>query len=118
MRRCGRCRPRPNCVPFAELDTNFHEAVIAASGNRLFHLVFQSLKEPIRSLIENSLRSPVKQSREETLRQHAAIVDAIQKGDAQRAASAVRAHLSEFYLPVLAAQDKMRLKAFLRAMER
>lgn len=104
--------------PFAELDTNFHEAVIAASGNRLFHLVFQSLKEPIRSLIETSLRSPVKQSREETLRQHAAIVDAIQKGDAHGAASAVRAHLSEFYLPVLAAQDKVRLKAFLRAMER
>ena len=104
--------------PFAELDTNFHEAVIEASGNRLFHLVFQSLKEPIRSLIENSLRSPAKQSREETLRQHAAIVNAIQKGDAHAAASAVRTHLSQFYLPVLPAQDKTRLKTFLRAMER
>jgi DNA-binding FadR family transcriptional regulator len=102
---------------FAELDTNFHEAVIVASGNRLFHLVFQSLKEPIRSLIENSLRSPAKQSREVTLRQHAAIVEAIQKGDAPGAASAVRAHLSEFYLPVLPAPDKARLKTFMRAME-
>ena len=102
---------------FAELDTAFHEAVIAASGNRLFHLVFQSLKEPIRSLIENSLRSPAKQSSEETLRQHATIVDAIRKGDAHRAASAVRAHLGEFYLPVLPAQDRPRIKAFLQAME-
>jgi DNA-binding FadR family transcriptional regulator len=103
---------------FTELDISFHEAVIEASGNRLFHLVFQALKEPIRSLIENSLRSPAKQNREETLRQHAAIVEAIQKGDAHGAASAVRTHLSEFYLPVLPAQDKTRLKSFLRSMEK
>jgi len=103
---------------FAELDANFHEAVIVASGNRLFHLVFQALKEPILSLIENSLGSAPKQSREETLRHHTAIVDAIQKGDAHRAASAARAHLSEFYRPILSARDKLRIKAFLQAMER
>jgi DNA-binding FadR family transcriptional regulator len=103
---------------FAELDTNFHEAVIVASGNRLFHLVFQSLKEPIRSLIESSLRSAPKQSRAETLQHHAAIVEAIQNGDARRAASAVRTHLGEFYLPVLPAQDKLRIKAFMLAMEK
>jgi len=103
---------------FAELDTNFHEAVIVASGNRLFHLVFQALKEPIRSLIEHSLRAAPKQSRAETLQHHAAIVEAIQKGDASRAASAVRAHLSEFYLPILPAQDKLRIKTFLQAMEK
>ncbi len=102
---------------FAELDTNFHQAVIVASGNRLFHLVFQALKEPIHSLIENSLKSSPKQSRTETLQHHAAILDAIQNGDAKRAASAVRAHLSDFYLPVLPAQDKLRIKAFMRAME-
>lgn len=102
---------------FAELDINFHEEVIVASGNRLFHLVFQSLKQPILSLIENSLRSPAKQGREATLRQHAAIVEAIQKGDACGAAAAVREHLSQFYLPVLPPQDKVHLKAFMRAME-
>ncbi len=102
---------------FAELDTNFHQAIIVASGNRLFHLVFQALKESIHSLIESSLRSSPKQSRAETLRHHAEIVEAIQNGDAPRAASAVRAHLIEFYLPVLPAPDKVRIKAFLRAME-
>jgi DNA-binding FadR family transcriptional regulator len=103
---------------FAELDTNFHQAVIVASGNRLFHLVFQALKEPIHSLIESSLRSSPKQSRAETLQHHVTIVDAIQNGDAQGASSAVRAHLGEFYLPILPAQDRLRIKAFLRAMER
>jgi DNA-binding FadR family transcriptional regulator len=103
---------------FAELDANFHEAVIVASRNRLFLLVFQALKETIRSLIEIRLTSSQHQSRKETLLHHAAIVDAIQLGDAHRAASAVRAHLREFYSPVLPAQDKSRLKAFMQAMEK
>jgi len=103
---------------FAEQDMNFHEAVIVASGNRIFHLVFQSLNAPIRSLIESSLRSSEPRSREETLQQHADIVDAIQKGDAHRAACAVRTHLREFYLPILPAQDKRHLRSFLEAMER
>jgi GntR family transcriptional regulator, transcriptional repressor for pyruvate dehydrogenase complex len=102
---------------FAELDANFHEAVIMASGNRLFLLVFQALKEPIRTLIENSLGTAPKQGRAETLKHHAAIVDAIRAGDAHRAASAARAHLSEFYRPVLSAQDKLRIKVFTQAME-
>ena len=103
---------------FAEQDANFHEAVIVASGNRIFHLVFQALNEPIRTMIENTLRSSEPRSREETLQQHAAIVEAIQKGDAHQAACAVRSHLREFYLPILSAQDRRHLKSFLQAMER
>jgi GntR family transcriptional regulator, transcriptional repressor for pyruvate dehydrogenase complex len=102
---------------FAELDADFHEAVIVASGNRLFHLVFQALKEPIHSLIESRLRSSQHHRRAETLLHHAAIVNAIQNGDPQRAAAAVRAHLSEFYFSGLTAQDKLRMTAFTQAME-
>ncbi len=112
-----RMRETSDLHSFAELDTNFHEAVVVASGNRLFHLVFQSLKEPIHSLIESSLRAAPKQSCAGTLQHHADIVKAIQNGDAKGAASAVRTHLSEFYLPVLPARDKLRIKAFMRAME-
>ena len=101
---------------FAALDADFHEAVIEASGNRLFHLVFQSLAEPIRTLIERSLKSARKEGREETLRQHAAILDAIRSGQPAGAAAAVRAHLRAFYLPVLPAQDKQRFEAFLGAV--
>jgi DNA-binding FadR family transcriptional regulator len=102
---------------FAELDASFHEAVIVASGNRLFLLVFQALKEPIHSLIESRLRSSQHRRRKQTLQHHAAIVDAIQRGDAQRAASAVRTHLSEFYFSGLSAQDKLRMTAYVQAME-
>jgi DNA-binding FadR family transcriptional regulator len=102
---------------FAELDAKFHEAMIVASGNRLFHLVFQALEEPIRSLIEDNLKSSQKQSRVETLEHHAEIFDAIRKGDAPRAAKAVRTHLREVYLPGLCARDKGRLKSILQAME-
>jgi DNA-binding FadR family transcriptional regulator len=102
---------------FADSDVNFHEALVVASGNRLFHLFFQALNAPIRTLIENCFLASEPDSREETLRQHADIVNAIREGDARGAACAVRRHLSEFYLPILSAQDKQRLKAFLQAME-
>jgi GntR family transcriptional regulator, transcriptional repressor for pyruvate dehydrogenase complex len=102
---------------FAELDAKFHEAVIVASGNRLFHLIFQALDQPIRALIQSSLESPQHQGREETLQQHGAILDAIQKGNAHRAASAVRKHLCEFYFPFLSAPERRRIKAFSKTME-
>jgi GntR family transcriptional repressor for pyruvate dehydrogenase complex len=102
---------------FAELDANFHEAVIVESGNRLFHLIFQALEQPIRSLIENRFKSSRKQSRVETLQHHAAIVEAIQAGDAHRAASAVRTHLREFYFHGLPASDQQRIKSIVQAME-
>jgi DNA-binding FadR family transcriptional regulator len=103
---------------FAGLDAKFHEAVIVASGNRLFHLVYQALIEPIGSLIENSLRSSPKHGREKTLEQHAAIVEAIRAGDSQGAVKAVRKHLGEFYIPFLSVSDKQRLNSFLKAIEK
>jgi DNA-binding FadR family transcriptional regulator len=102
---------------FAQLDANFHEAVIAASGNRLFDLVFKALDEPIRALIESALKSSYHQSREETLQHHGAIVEAIQSGDAHRASSALRSHLYDFYFPILPTPDRLRLKSFVEAMK-
>lgn len=102
---------------FAQLDANFHEAVIVASGNRLFHLVFQALDAPIRSMIEASLQSSPQQTRSETLMHHTVIYDAIYDGDASRAANAVRAHLRETCLSALPTQDKTHIKTFLQAME-
>ena len=102
---------------FAELDADFHEAMIVASGNRLFHLVFQALDAPIRSLIKSSFNTPQCHTREETLRHHTAIVDAIESGEAQRAAGAVRQHLREFYSSGLSAQERTRIRSFEQAME-
>jgi DNA-binding FadR family transcriptional regulator len=101
----------------AALDTDFHRAVVEASGNRLFVLIFQALKEPIQSQIESHCRSDQQQGREETLEHHTAIYNAIHRGDAQIAAQKVREHLSAFYLPGFAAPERTRLRAFMKAME-
>jgi DNA-binding FadR family transcriptional regulator len=102
---------------FAGLDAGFHEAVIAASGNRLFHLVFQALDEPIRTLIKSRLRSSHSPSRDETLEQHGEILDAIRSGDPQRAAAAAQSHLRKFYVPGLSVSEKARIKSFMQAMD-
>lgn len=101
---------------FASLDAQFHQAVIVAGGNRLFLVIFQSLLEPIHALIEHSLRSLHEQTREETLRHHAAILDAIQKGNAHVAANAVRKHLREFYSPLLSEHERLNVESFLKAV--
>jgi GntR family transcriptional repressor for pyruvate dehydrogenase complex len=100
----------------AELDVAFHEAVIMASGNRLFHLVFQALEEPIRRLMKSSIASSHSQTRQETLRQHGAILDAVRNGDPQGAAAMARSHLREFYFRGLSAAEKARIKSFMQAM--
>jgi GntR family transcriptional regulator, transcriptional repressor for pyruvate dehydrogenase complex len=102
---------------YAEEDANFHKALIVASGNRLFQIVFLALNHSIRTLIENSVRSSKEWNCEGSRQRHVDVVDAIQKGEAHRAACAVRSHLRDFYLPVLSAKDKPRLTSFLQAME-
>ena len=102
---------------FAELDVKFHEAIIVASGNRLFHLIFQALTGPIQELIESRLRSSQEESREITLRQHGVIVDAIQSGDAYLAATMVREHLQHFYTGMLSRKEQTSLQSFVQAME-
>jgi GntR family transcriptional repressor for pyruvate dehydrogenase complex len=113
----GQMQATTDLNSFVDLDASFHEAVIAASGNRLFQLIFQALNEPIRALIQSSLKSSQHQSRDQTLQQHAAILDAIQNCNAQRAASAVRNHLCEFYFPFLSTSERRRIKAFSKTME-
>ena len=108
-----RMRAASDLHDFADLDVKFHESIIAASGNRIFHVVFESLDEPIRNLIESRLKESGKQSREVTLRQHKAILDAILSGSARRAARAAGTHLRDFYSAALTSQEKARMEALL-----
>jgi GntR family transcriptional regulator, transcriptional repressor for pyruvate dehydrogenase complex len=94
---------------FAELDAKFHESIIVASGNRIFHLIFEALDEPIRDLIEGRLQSSRKQRREVTLRHHGAILAATQSGNAHRAARAARTHLRDFYFSALSTREMSRI---------
>ena len=113
----GKMRDAADPDAFAQLDAGFHEAIAVASGNRLFHVVFQALDQPIRTLIKGRLASSAGPSREHTLQQHAAILDAIRGGQPQQAASAARSHLRQFYFPGLSAQERSHMRCFMRALD-
>lgn len=84
---------------FVARDLAFHKAVIAASGNRamveLFEFFSASIADTIRATTGGTLPEP-------DLASHAAIVDAIETGDPDRAGDAVR----RFMAPVLAFLDR------------
>ncbi|MCE2695349.1 MAG: FadR/GntR family transcriptional regulator [Verrucomicrobiota bacterium] len=73
-----------------EADMNFHCELAAASGNQIVTLLLHSLSE----LIQTSLtRGYSRTSTSNAVRQHAAVLDAIEKRDPAAAAKAMREHL-------------------------
>jgi DNA-binding FadR family transcriptional regulator len=110
-------RASPDAELCAQLDAAFHEAIISASGNPLFQVVFAALAGPTRALIESRLRSAYSPGPEETLRQHEEILDAIGHGRPRAAAAAARRHLREFYLPGFTPAERRRALALLQALE-
>ena len=87
---------------FIERDLAFHKAVIAASQNRamieIYDFFSASIAETIEATLDRSIPEPDMQA-------HAAIVDAIETGDPEKADAAVR----RFMAPILAALDRMLL---------
>lgn len=85
---------------FVERDFAFHKAVIAASQNsaliEMYDFFSASIAETIEATLGKDLPEPDMQA-------HAAIVDAIETGDPEKADAAVR----RFMAPVLAALDRM-----------
>lgn len=73
-----------------EADMRFHREIAAASGNQIATLLLHSLSE----LIQSSLtRGYSRTSTDNAVRQHAAVLQAIEKRDAAAAAKAMREHL-------------------------
>jgi DNA-binding FadR family transcriptional regulator len=72
------------------LDLAFHQAIAAASGNRIFQLVLDSLAE---LGLRSRLRSMSRVGTLPAVRQHAAILRAIESADAAAARRAMRAHV-------------------------
>jgi GntR family transcriptional repressor for pyruvate dehydrogenase complex len=71
-------------------DMTFHRELAAASGNQIVTLLLHSLSE----LIQTSLsRGYSRTSTTNAVRQHAAVLDAIEKRDPTAAAKAMREHL-------------------------
>lgn len=89
----------PRDATFVARDLAFHQAVIAASGNRamidLYGFFTASIQETIEATIGEEVPEPDMQA-------HVEIVDAIESGDPDLADAAVR----RFMAPVLAALDR------------
>jgi DNA-binding FadR family transcriptional regulator len=77
---------------YARLARDFHTAIVDASRNGVVSLVGSGLLE----LYEDRLRIPItaRDQRAEVLASHAAIVEAIEAGDAERAEALTRASLA------------------------
>jgi len=100
---------------FAELDLAFHLSFLEASGNQIFLIIYRSILAPMQTLIEGALQS-TQLRREDTLRDHAAILDAIRRRDLTSATTNVRQHLRNFYSRLLSPEDKKRLSLFFQAL--
>jgi DNA-binding FadR family transcriptional regulator len=105
-----------DAAQFIELDARFHEAVIAASGNRLLELVFAAMNQSVRRLIERRLSAQPAQNKKKTLEEHEAIFETIEEGDGARAAKLVRRHLEGFYEPVLPPAEARRFAAYIQGL--
>lgn len=87
---------------FIARDLAFHRAVIAASQNRAMIEIYDFFSASIAETIEATLGQDVP---EPDMPAHAAIIDAIETGDPEKADAAVR----RFMAPVIAALDRMLL---------
>ncbi len=85
---------------FDEADVRFHVALVRASGNEAMHLVMLALRRAVARHLLEALRA--QRDRRATLgrltREHAAILKAVEAGNADRAAALVDRHIRGFYL--------------------
>ncbi|MFK0386385.1 FadR/GntR family transcriptional regulator [Agrobacterium sp. NPDC090273] len=85
---------------FIVRDLAFHKAVVAASGNRAMVEIYEFFSVSIAETIQATLRAEVP---EPDMQAHADIVDAIESGDADKAAVAVR----RFMAPIFSTLDRL-----------
>jgi DNA-binding FadR family transcriptional regulator len=89
-------------------DVLFHRRVAEASRNPLFVLVVDALHQfkPVATWLSNR---PLDEARRQTLEVHGMILDAIEDGNAAKAAELSRYHLKRSYHPILSKRDRTRL---------
>lgn len=85
--------PEPTVEAFAWLDLEFHQLLAAASGNPLFQLVLEPLIDRLLAVRREGARLPGTAVR--AVAGHAAVLAALELGDAGGAARAMEAHLTE-----------------------
>ena len=95
MRRCIRlCRSAKEWRVYESWDNNFHQAIAAATCNKLLISLFDTLNTVRRSTVWGQLRTTVvPPSDHQSFAEHDEIYDAIAQRDQNRAAEAMRVHL-------------------------
>jgi len=84
--------------PIAEADLDFHLAIAKASGNDLYVSVLESIIDPILGFMRLTLALTREDTRHRALlvlNEHEAIMQAIQKQDAEQARIAMQFHLNQ-----------------------
>ena len=79
---------------FSRLDYDFHQQIIAASGNRLVGKLMDTIAPMIQNQLTNHIRSEGIDHRDLTLQYHRRIVDRIAAGDGETARQAMFEHLA------------------------
>ena len=94
--------PELDRTVFLDLDTEFHVGLARASNNTLLADLMAALREAVRKPMAEAFDSDAEwPDRANTLREeHAAIFEAVSRGDADAAEAHVRHHIEDFYLRV------------------
>ena len=89
--------PGVSPTDFYEADVAFHVALVAASGNRALVLVMLAVKDSVRLHLDEAMQGrSFTAVRKQVSEEHAAILRAVERGNAKVAPALLRSHL-EFY---------------------
>lgn len=93
------CAPAVSVEAFDEADVRFHVALVRASGNEAMHLVMAALRNAVARHLLAALRAQRDPRRllRRLRSEHEAILEAVEAGDGDRAATLVDAHIRRFY---------------------
>jgi len=83
---------------FHEADVAFHLALVAASGNQALHVVMMAARDAVKLRLDQAMETRAfARLRPRIVKEHAALLKAVERGDAAAAGRVLRAHLAEFY---------------------
>ena len=80
---------------FSRLDYDFHQQIIAASGNRLVGKLMDTIAPMIQNQLTSHIRNESVEHRSQTISDHRRVVACIESSDAQAARQAMYLHLAD-----------------------
>lgn len=99
----GSMSAAPDIGTYHELDTNFHVALARATGNALLPVLMESLRGAVQRDMTTGFShlSDWRAERARLLKEHRRIVDCVEAGRPDEAASAIEEHILGFYRTVM-----------------